>query len=296
MTGGRRANEETLKQAASDLGPVPELRVLKAHDPILVGRISAPFGLYFGDVVLLGRREPEFYPSHEDPPQSLRPLGLSSVSRAQVEIRWAYGCFHLEPIKTAKLPMRVAPANADSWVSLRSKIVLEPGARLALGSSIEVLLCYRDTSVETSSTLSAEHHLARISSTRAARRVGGILGVQPAAIVRLLGEERCRAWASETSLLTSEAQRLVVDGFAQEYLSERLTEAAFDIRLAAESTQTPRTTFVRLMDRLGIPRAANLEESAIRGAMKHANNNIRLAAEQLGVSANALKRRINQMA
>lgn len=276
------------------MGPIPEIRVLRAPNVELTGRISAPTGLYAGEVILLGRREPEFYPVEEVPPRTLDPLAESSVSRSQLELRWANGCFHLEAIPSAKLEMRVVPSHCTDSTKLIRKLVVEPKARLWIGASIELYLCRRQDAVVETVPFPIGAQRTHFSQKQANRIIGHALEIQPPAAARLLGQEWCLEAVGETHLLGSNARDIVLCQMVGVRIRGVLTEAEMDIGRAAANMNTPRTTFVRLLDRLSIPRASTLNADDITHTLRAVHGNISRAAERLGVSSTALARRLNR--
>ena len=284
----RREEQPTKKHEAPAFGPVPQLRILRAHDDTLIGLVSAPVALFAGDVILVGRREPQFYPAIESPPETLVSLGLASVSRQQLELRFAYGCFHLEPIGSAKQKMQVRITESGKLAPLDSRLVVEPGAVLLLGTSIEILL-----TLSAGSTSVIDEARER-NNSKPDQVVGRILGVQPAAVGRMFGIAWCKTRVHETRFLRNDARYRALRGAAVEVLTERLRSERFDLQAAATHFQVPRTTLVRLMDSLSIPRAATLDAAAIRETIKRCAGNIDRAAEALEVSGQALRRRLRK--
>jgi len=73
-----------------------------------------------------------------------------------------------------------------------------------------------------------------------------------------------------------------------------LQQCDMDIGRTAAMVQTPRSTFVRIIDRLGVPRASTLDEDDIRQMLRACHGDISIAAERLQVSSVALSRRLNK--
>ena len=288
----RRRDEETVKQAAPTFGPVPELMVLQAHTPALVGRVSAPRDLLMGETLLMGRREPGFYSPDTVPIPDTLPLGLPIMSRSQVEIRFQHGYYELDPIESAKLPMFVVANESASHVKLQSCLALEPGARLWLGREIELLLGIQGDSSVLPSVLGPESAPKQLGSAAAMRLIARAVGVQPPVVERLLGAHASRLLTGQVALMSAEGQARAICHAVQDSICAALSEADHDIQAVARVRDIPRTTFVRLMDRLGIPRAATLGEERIAAALRTFHGDYRLAAAELRVSAAALKRRV----
>jgi hypothetical protein len=63
----------------------------------------------------------------------------------------------------------------------------------------------------------------------------------------------------------------------------------------AQALAVSRTTLIKIMDDLALPRATDLTADAIAAARAHASGDLTAAARALRVSAAALKKRIAQL-
>jgi transcriptional regulator with GAF, ATPase, and Fis domain len=129
------------------------------------------------------------------------------------------------------------------------------------------------------------------------RAASDTLGVARKTLLKLLSPSALASQAAE-------ADRLGVDGAertrrlraaAAEALLAMLEAKDFNQSVVAAGLGTSRTTLIKLMDDLGLPRAADLGAEEIERALARARRDLDAAARTLRVSPGALKKRATQL-
>jgi DNA-binding NtrC family response regulator len=129
------------------------------------------------------------------------------------------------------------------------------------------------------------------------RRAGEALGLAHKTVLKLLPPEALLACGAEAAQagLPEEAQGRLLRERAAASLSSLLAARAFNQSEAAAALGTSRSTLIKLMEALGLPRAGDLGAEEILRARDQAGGDLEAVARQLGVSAGALKRRLAQI-
>lgn len=128
------------------------------------------------------------------------------------------------------------------------------------------------------------------------REAGEALGLAHKTVLKLLPGEALIACAAESAGLAPEQRASRLRARAAEALLALLEERVFNQSAVAAALGTSRTTLIKLMDDLGLPRATDLDPDAIHRAREAAGGDLEKAAKILRVSPNALKKRLTLMA
>jgi DNA-binding NtrC family response regulator len=130
------------------------------------------------------------------------------------------------------------------------------------------------------------------------RAAGEALGLAHKTVLKLLAPEALLALdraAARDALADAERAGRLRAGAAEALLT--LLEARdFNQSAVAAALGTSRTTLIKLMDDLGLPRATDLEPEAIARARAQAGGDLDTAARLLRVSPSALKKRLTLLA
>jgi DNA-binding NtrC family response regulator len=126
------------------------------------------------------------------------------------------------------------------------------------------------------------------------RAAGEALGLAPKTVLKLLPPEVLLTRGAEAGWedLGAEEQSRLLRTQAGEALSALLSAKEFNQSEVAAALGTSRTTLIRLMDRLAMPRAGCLDAQEVTQALDQAGGHLDVAARLLGVSTKALKMRL----
>lgn len=129
------------------------------------------------------------------------------------------------------------------------------------------------------------------------RVAGEALGLAHKTVLKLLPPEVLLACAAEAGRkgLDEEEQRRLLRTRAREALHTLLAAREFNQSQVAAALGTARTTLIKLIGELALPRAGELSVEEIRRAHAQAGGDLEAAARLLGVSTVALKRRLAQL-
>src|SRR5262249_33943979 len=129
------------------------------------------------------------------------------------------------------------------------------------------------------------------------RAAGDLLGIARKTLLKLLAPARLLDLRAEADRLGADdaerARRL--RAAAADALLAMLQEQDFNQTSVASTLGASRTTLIKLMDDLGLPRAADLGASAIEQARARAGGDLDAAARLLRDSPSALKKRATQL-
>jgi transcriptional regulator with GAF, ATPase, and Fis domain len=126
------------------------------------------------------------------------------------------------------------------------------------------------------------------------RASGEALGIAHKTVLKLLPPEVLAALEAQTARegLGDEARAQLLRARAGEALFALFEAHAFNQSGVASALGTSRTTVIKLMEDLGMPRAADLDAAAIGRARAEAGGDLDAAARLLRVSPSALKKRL----
>jgi DNA-binding NtrC family response regulator len=133
------------------------------------------------------------------------------------------------------------------------------------------------------------HGTSALDEPRLAR-IGTALGLAPKTVGKLFDPRQLGSIA-DSELIDRSALRRLASGA----LLEILFDNDFNQTTVAATLDVSRTTLVKLMADLDLPRAADLTRESIDHACREAQGDVAMAARALRVSPSSLKKRITQL-